>query len=93
MALPDLGDEPNARREALELGSRCGPVDLTFADLRPLTVEPLGVDDVRAGIADGPFTAEQALITLQRQELDNLAALYAALGGGLGPEPAVGGSS
>ncbi|WP_199554405.1 efflux transporter outer membrane subunit [Sandaracinobacteroides hominis] len=39
------------------------------------------------------FTAEQALITLQRQELDNLAALYAALGGGLGPEPAVGGSS
>lgn len=31
------------------------------------------------------FTAEQALITIQRQELDNLAALYAALGGGLGP--------
>jgi multidrug efflux system outer membrane protein len=31
------------------------------------------------------FTAEQALISLRRQELDNLAALYAALGGGLPP--------
>ena len=31
------------------------------------------------------FTAEQSLISLRRQELDNLAALYAALGGGLPP--------
>lgn len=31
------------------------------------------------------FTAEQALISIRRQELDNLAALYAALGGGLTP--------
>lgn len=29
------------------------------------------------------FTAEQSLISLRREELDNLAALYAALGGGL----------
>ncbi|WP_328592189.1 efflux transporter outer membrane subunit [Sandaracinobacter neustonicus] len=33
------------------------------------------------------FTAEQSLISLRRQELDNLAALYAALGGGLPPAP------
>ncbi|MGL6042545.1 MAG: efflux transporter outer membrane subunit, partial [Sandaracinobacteroides sp.] len=31
------------------------------------------------------FTAEQTLLSLRRQELDNLAALYAALGGGLQP--------
>ena len=31
------------------------------------------------------FTAEQSLISLRREELDNLAALYAALGGGLPP--------
>lgn len=31
------------------------------------------------------FTAEQQLVSLRRQELDNLAALYAALGGGLPP--------
>jgi multidrug efflux system outer membrane protein len=31
------------------------------------------------------FTAEQTLVSLRRQELDNLAALYAALGGGLPP--------
>jgi outer membrane protein, multidrug efflux system len=31
------------------------------------------------------FTAEQQLLSLRRQELDNLAALYAALGGGLPP--------
>lgn len=34
------------------------------------------------------FAAEQALLTLRRQELSNLAALYAALGGGLPPAPA-----
>jgi multidrug efflux system outer membrane protein len=34
------------------------------------------------------FTAEQQLLSLRRQELDNLAALYAALGGGLPPAPA-----
>jgi len=32
------------------------------------------------------FTAEQQLLSLRRQELDNLAALYAALGGGLPPK-------
>jgi outer membrane protein, multidrug efflux system len=31
------------------------------------------------------FTAEQTLVSLRRQELDNLAGLYAALGGGLPP--------
>lgn len=31
------------------------------------------------------FTAEQSLLSLRRQELTNLAALYAALGGGLPP--------
>lgn len=31
------------------------------------------------------FTAEQSLLSLRRQELTNLAALYAALGGGLAP--------
>ena len=31
------------------------------------------------------FTAEQTLLSLRRQELSNLAALYAALGGGLEP--------
>lgn len=31
------------------------------------------------------FTAEQTLLSLRRQELTNLAALYAALGGGLAP--------
>ncbi len=31
------------------------------------------------------FTAEQSLLSLRRQELTNLAALYAALGGGLQP--------
>ena len=36
------------------------------------------------------FTAEQSLVSLRRQELDNLAALYAALGGGLPPAPAGG---
>lgn len=34
------------------------------------------------------FTAEQQLLSLQRRELSNLAGLYAALGGGLGGEPA-----
>ena len=31
------------------------------------------------------FTAEQSLLALRRQELSNLAALYAALGGGPAP--------
>ena len=33
------------------------------------------------------FAAEQALITLRGNELQNLVSLYAALGGGLGPPP------
>ena len=47
MAHPDLGDEGDPRRQFVELTGQQRPVDLALTDLRALTIDPLGVDDVQ----------------------------------------------